>query len=80
MNYGNKNSSCAYTNQDLLKGYFAAVSSSLIVALSLRRMTAGIAASATGVRLLLLNAGIGASAGACASYCNTSMMRMAEVE
>jgi len=39
LNYGNKNSTCEYTNQDLFKGYCAAIGSSLTVALTLRKLT-----------------------------------------
>jgi hypothetical protein len=39
MNYGNKNSTCAYTNMDLMQGYAAAASSSVAVGLTLRFLT-----------------------------------------
>jgi hypothetical protein len=39
LNYGNKNSSCEYTNQDLLQGYGAALGSSVGIGLMLRILT-----------------------------------------
>jgi hypothetical protein len=80
MNYGNKNSSCSYTNSDLAKGYSAAVGSAVSVSLILRRLTRGLTQNASGLRLLLLNTFVGATAGACANFSNTMMMRMPEVD
>jgi hypothetical protein len=80
LNYGNKNSSCAYSNNDMLKGYLSAVGSALAVAVTLRKLTAGMTKTATGKKLLLLNTLVGGTAGACASFCNTYCMRMAETE
>lgn len=80
LNFGNKNSTCNYTNADLGKGYVAAISSSITVAVTLRKMTAKMTATATGKKLLLLNCLVGATAGGCASFCNTMCMRYAEIE
>jgi len=80
LNFGNKNSTCTYTNTDLAQGYLAAVSSSIFVGVTLRKLTAGLTKTATGKRLLLLNTLVGCTAGACASFCNTSCMRRAEVD
>jgi hypothetical protein len=80
LNYGNKNSTCEYTDFDLLKGYVAAVGSSLSVAITLRKLTSGITKTATGKKLLVLNTFVGGSAGACVSFCNTYCMRYAETE
>lgn len=80
LNYGNKNSTCEYTNTDLFKGYLAAVGSSIGVAVTLRKLTAGMTATATGKKLLLLNTIVGGTAGGCASFCNTFFMRMAETQ
>jgi hypothetical protein len=80
LNFGNKNSSCTYTNQDMIKGYLSAVGSALVVAITLRKMTSGMTKTATGKKLLLLNTFVGGMAGACASFCNTYCMRMAETE
>lgn len=75
MNYGNKNSTCEYTNTDLLKGYAAAASSSVAVALTLRALTSGVTKTATGKKLLLMNALIGGVAGGAASGINAYLMR-----
>ena len=78
LNFGNKNSTCSYTNTDLLTGYVAAVASSLTVAVSLRKLTEGITKTATGKKLIIVNTLVGATAGGCASFCNTFFMRRAE--
>ena len=55
LNFGNKNSTCTYTNTDLLGGYIAAISSSVSVAILLRKLTEGMTKTASGRKLLLLN-------------------------
>jgi len=80
MNYGNKNSTCDYTSTDILQGYAAAASASVGVGLGLRALTSGITKTATGKKLLVLNALIGGLAGGTASFVNTYMMRKAEME
>jgi len=80
LNYGNKNSTCSYTNQDLFKGYITAVSSALMVAITLRKLTGGMTKGATCLRLLALNTFVNGTAGGCASFCNTYCMRMAETQ
>lgn len=39
LNYCNKNPQSSFSNEDLLRGYSGAVAASLIVAISLRKMT-----------------------------------------
>ena len=80
LNFGNKNSSCEYSDMDLFKGYCAAISSSVSVAMFLRIITSGMTKRSSGTKLLLLNALVGATAGGCASFCNTLCMRYAEIE
>ena len=46
----------------------------------LRILTAGATKRATGSKLLMLNCMVGATAGGCASFCNTLCMRYAEIE
>ena len=55
-----------------------AVGSSVSVAVLLRLMTANLSKGAKGPKLLLLNTLVNGTAGACASFCNTYMMRRAE--
>jgi sideroflexin-5 len=80
LNFGNKNSTCKYTNMDIAGGYAAAVSSALIVAVGMRKATTGLVAGATGKKLLLINTGISAVSAGTASFCNTAFMRKAEVD
>lgn len=51
-----------------------------MIALTLRKLTAGMTATATGKKLILLNALVGGTAGGGASFCNTFFMRRAEIE
>lgn len=41
MNYGNRNASSLYTTEDILKSYSVAVTSSIIVSLSIRKALSG---------------------------------------
>ena len=75
MNFGNKNSTCEYTSADLVGGYAAAVTAALSVSVTLRKLTAGLTKTATGNKLLILNAMVGGTAGGTASFCNTYFMR-----
>lgn len=61
-------------------GYAGAVGSSVAVAVTLRKLTAGLTKGAKGPKLLLLNTIVNGTAGGCASFCNTYMMRKAERE
>jgi len=79
LNYSNKNPQSSFTNEDLLRGYSGAVAASLIVAISLRKMTSKITKNAKGNKLLVLNTIVGSVASACAAFCNTSLMRQPEV-
>jgi hypothetical protein len=64
LNFANKNSSCSYTQQDIINGYFAAVIFSLSISLNLRYFLRGLTAQAVGNQLLLLNTIVGSAAGA----------------
>lgn len=78
LNYANKNASATYSNNDLAIGYAGAVSASIVIGVSLRKLTEGATKKATGVRLMALNSFVGAVAAAGAAYCNTTLMRQAE--
>ena len=78
LNYGNKNSSSTYTYTDLVQGYAGAVGSSVSIALLLRLLTANVSKGAKGPKLLFLNTLVNGTAGACAGFCNTYIMRRAE--
>jgi len=45
----------------------------------LRKCTANVTKNAKGTKLLMLNAMVGAAASASAAYCNTTLMRQAEI-
>lgn len=75
LNYANKNASATYSNQDLAIGYGGAVAASIIIGVGLRKLTEGPTKKAKGLKLMALNAFVGALAAAGAAYCNTSLMR-----
>jgi len=79
LNYGNRNASSPYSTKDLMRGYFTAVGSSVTVAITLRRVFLSVTAKATGTKLTLLNAVIGATATGAASFLNTVSMRQVEM-
>ena len=79
LNYGNKNASCTYTNEDMAKGYGAAVGAAIIVSGTIRKLTSGMTAKASGNKLLMLNSLVGSLGASSAAYCNTTLMRQAEV-
>ena len=80
LNFGNKNSSCPFTTQDLVTGYLVASAASVGVGVSLRKLTSGMTKSATGNKLLILNFLVAASASGSANYCNTMIMRYQETK
>ena len=80
-NYCNKNSSSTFTNEDMAKGYFAAVSSSMSVAYILRKITNSRSSKmATGRTLLLMNVLVNGTANATANFMNAYFMRKAEAK
>ena len=80
LNFGNKNSSCTFTSQDLITGYLAASAASVGVGVSLRKLTSGMTKSASGNKLLVLNFLVAASASGSANFCNTMIMRYPETK
>lgn len=56
------------------------MSSSISIALLLRKATAGLTKTATGGKLVFLNFVVGGGASACANFCNTLCMRYTEIE
>jgi len=80
MNFGNKNSSCEYTDFDLLRGYGVALSSSIGVGLFMRKLLSPLAKGSTGNKALLLNSLVAVSGSASANFFNTLAMRYAEIE
>ena len=80
MNYGNRNSTCAYGQDDIAKGYAAAVSSALLVALAIRKGTGGLLKGATGNKVIVLNSAVGAAAAGVAGFCNAYATRNIETK
>lgn len=78
INYGNKNSSCPYSNSDIAKGYLAAVGSSIAVALALRISGSRFLLGAYGAKLIILNSVIHSITNSVANFFNTYFMRGAE--
>jgi hypothetical protein len=75
FNLVNKAPGSTFTNQDIGKGYFSAVSSAVGVSASLRYITAGITKRSSGSRLLALNTTIACVSCAIAAYFNTTCIR-----
>ena len=80
MNYGNRNATSLYSTQDILKSYCIAVSSSIVVALSIRKALSGWTANLHGSKLIIANAISSFFACATAGYLNAHFMRETELE
>jgi len=79
MNYGNRNASSKQTTGDILFGYSAAVTSSIVISLGLRKGFAGVTKSMKGGSVVLANSIINYVAVASAGFLNTYCMRMGEM-
>jgi hypothetical protein len=79
LNYGNRNASSSYTNQDLMRSYTIAVSSSIIVALSLRKGAMKWTKNMTGSNLIVANSITAFGGSATAGYLNAYAMRQTEI-
>ena len=75
FNLVNKAPGSTFTNQDIGKGYFSAVTSAVGVSASLRYITAGITKRSSGSKLLVLNTAISCVSCAIAAYFNTTCIR-----
>lgn len=80
MNYGNRNATSLYTTEDILKSYAAAVTSSIGVALGIRKALSGYTRNLTGARLIIANAISSFFACSIAGYLNAKFMRKTELE
>ena len=80
MNYGNRNATSLYTNEDVLKSYLVAVSSSIVVALGIRKILSGYTRHLTGSKFLIANTVSSFCACATAGYLNGFCMRRTELE
>mmetsp|Transcript_34483 Transcript_34483/g.46464 ORF Transcript_34483/g.46464 Transcript_34483/m.46464 type:complete len:110 (+) Transcript_34483:68-397(+) len=75
LNYSNRNASSTYTSEDIIKSYSAACTSSILVALGIRKALSGYSNKATGARLIMLNTVSAFFACATAGFLNTWFMR-----
>jgi len=80
MNYGNANASSPYSNSDIMRSYASAVIASVGMALTIRHINASRSASATGARLIMLNAITSTVACMCGGFANNWFMRSVEME
>lgn len=80
MNYGNRNATSLYTTEDILKSYAVAVSSSIGVALVIRKALSGYTKNLVGARLIIANAISSFFACATAGYMNAHFMRKTELD
>ena len=80
MNYGNRNATSLYTTEDILKSYLVAVSSSIVVALSIRKAMSGYTKNLGGSKLIVANSVSSFFACATAGYLNAKIMRKTELE
>lgn len=75
LNYQNKAPGSAFSNQDIAKGYFSALTAALGASVSLRLLTQNMTRRASGSRLLIMNTAISCVASGIAAYFNTSCIR-----
>ncbi len=80
MNYGNRNATSLYSTEDILKSYAVAVSSSIFVALTVRKALSGWTKNLHGSKLIIANAISSFFACATAGYMNAHFMRKTELE
>jgi hypothetical protein len=80
MNYGNRNATSLYTTEDIIKSYCVAVSSSIVVALAVRKALSGWARNLQGAKLIVANSISSFLACATAGYLNAHFMRATELE
>lgn len=79
MNYGNRNASSPNTLKDLLLGYSLAVSSSIGVSLTLKKLTANMTKNIVGGKQIVVNSSISLIAVAIAGFLNSYCMRLGEM-
>ena len=79
VNYGNRNASSVYTAADIGKSYTCAVSSSIIVALAIRKLVAIKFGHVGGAKQILLNSVSAFFAVSTAGFLNAYLMRQTEL-
>ena len=79
LNYGNRNASSTYTNEDIMKSYAVATVSSIVVALGIRKAISGITKNLKGSKLLFANSFSSFLACSSAGCLNALFMRKSEL-
>ena len=79
MNFGNANKSSPATSSDIAKSYMMAVTASVGSAIGVRLLLKNLTASATGGKLVVLNAIVSTIACACGGFANNWSMRQPEL-
>ena len=80
LNYGNRNASSTYTNEDIMKSYALACVSSIIIALSIRKGLSRYTNKMSGAKLIMANSVSTFAASATAGFMNAFIMRRTEME
>mmetsp|Transcript_42982 Transcript_42982/g.41349 ORF Transcript_42982/g.41349 Transcript_42982/m.41349 type:complete len:106 (+) Transcript_42982:455-772(+) len=80
MNYGNRNASSNYTMNDILKGYTAAVVSSVGMGVGLKKLFYNMTKNLKGGSMILVNSVLTFTAVATAGALNSYCMRMGELD
>ena len=80
LNYGNRNASSKYTNEDIIKSYLAACGSSLTISLAIRKALSSRTKGVTGAKAYIFNATSSFFACASAGFINAWFMRQTEME
>jgi hypothetical protein len=79
INYGNRNASSTYTNEQIARSYGIAVASSITVALCLKQLLSPFTRGMTGSKAIGGNAVVALTASAAAGYLNALSMRQTEM-
>ena len=79
VNYGNRNATSVYTQEDLIKSYTAATATSIAVALGIRKLLESRTKSMTGAKLLVFNSISSFFAISSAGFLNAYLMRQTEL-
>ena len=80
LNYANRNATSTYTRKDIATSYFIASTSSISVALTVRRLLKSRTAAAKGATLYMLNSFGSFVACASAGFLNAWFMRQTEIK
>lgn len=80
LNYGNRNASSPYTQNDILKGYTGAVVTSLTIALTLNKLFSGITSKMPPNKKLIASTFFNWIAVSAANVANISLMRYKELK